>query len=135
MLLASAVPELDKGTKDLDTLQTFYNQVYDIYAPLIDTDFALFVSAYAVTIADFVDMMTDMENLQGKLAWIAVLFTFALGAFSWIFIMRNIAKLDFVNKEILSFVPVRLLLKNPQLKRYLVRTAGKNDTMAQSLLR
>jgi len=37
------------------------------------TGFVLFISAYAIVIGEFEDLMTDLENLQVKLAWITAL--------------------------------------------------------------
>jgi len=135
MILSADVPTLYKGPKDLDTLHEFYTGIYDVYSFLIDVEFVLLLSAYVVAIEEFEDLVKDLEVLQVKLAWLAATFSFFLGVFTWIFIMRRISRLDFESKEILSFVPTRLLLKSPQLKRYLVSTAKANDTIAKSLLR
>ncbi len=102
---------------------------------LIDVEFVLLLSAYVVAIDEFKGLVEDLERLQVQLAWLAATFSFFLGVFTWIFIMRRISKLDFESRELLSFVPTRLLLKNLLLKKYLVSTAKSKDTFAKSLLR
>ena len=136
MVLSTDVPALYKGPKDFNDLSSFYNEIYNLYGLMIDIEFVLLLSAYAVAIDEFGGLVEELKVLQVKLAWIAVTFSFLLGVATWIFIMRKISKLDFESKEILSFVPTRVLVKNPHLKRYLIRTArADEDTVAHSLLK
>jgi len=127
MVLSADIPELENGPKDLDSLKAFYDNIYNLYGYMIDVEFVLLLSAYSVAIQEFTDLVGDLNELQVRLAWIAVTFSVLLGVFTWMFIMRKIAKLDFESREILSFVPTRLLLKNHQLKRYLVLMGSKSE--------
>jgi len=121
--------ELVRG--DMEAMLKFYGDfVIQVISYHIDMGFLLLIRSFVASSKDFSDLSKSLEQQRIVLGWVALLISIALGATTWIFVVRKLLRREFERKKILALVPTRIIFGNFLLKNYVKRlSCHPNDQL------
>jgi hypothetical protein len=108
------------GPKDAATVKLDYNTYFDTVLHTVNTASTLLLMSFEVTTAEFVSLIQDLENKSLVLAWVALIVSIVLGIIIWRFVIKSLLEKELERKKILALVPIRLILPNYGIKKFIL---------------
>jgi len=110
--------DYQSSSRNSTVLVEMYRDLWNRLSSYASTGNVLILLSFAYSTNSFDALVEDLGNRSVALAWVAGVVCIALGAVTWLFVIRRLSSIPFERKRMLALLPQKIIFNNFLLKKY-----------------